>query len=138
MPLELDPARVHPNRGYLLVEITEKLGGLTKGGIFIPGSIADTDRKDTAMGRILELGPPPELCTRKKVRGERSDPWVPNPGVAWPDDYEPFVVGHYVIFPRDVPLAFFWKEARYALVYRHECFLHFADPEAVEFLARES
>ncbi len=90
-------------------------------------------------GRILEVGPPPEMRWRRpENRGERAGSWVPNPGIAWPEAFEPLPVGHYVTFPRDVPIVFFWKETRYAIIHRHECLLCVADPSVLEFLAREA
>lgn len=119
MPVQLNPETVHPGRGKLLVEITEQLGGLTKGGIFISAALADTDRKDLAMGRVVRMGALPKTKhsdrALRTIRGE----FTPNESCQEWKSF-PVSVGDLVCFPRDVPLVITWKEKRYAIVLMQE------------------
>jgi co-chaperonin GroES (HSP10) len=118
--MEIDPATVRPMAGKILVQIVEVLGGMTKGGVFVPPQTQDHMGKDTFYGKVLQMGSLP--TTRLSKRDERGmaqykacDPW--------PQDYRVINQGDVVVFPRDVPLAFTWEQDRYALVLEHEAIL---------------
>lgn len=120
MPVTCDPEILNPTPGKLIVQIVEQLGGMTKGGIFIPESVADGHNKDTAYGRVVKLGAPPEVRLSFSVKKmDRACDWIPW-GKPWPEDYEPITVGDVVLFPRDVPIAVVHETGRYAIVQRQE------------------
>ena len=131
--LTLDPARVHPQPGILLVQIDEVLGGTTRGGIFIPPSVADArGGKDTAHGVVLRRGAAPSL-RHVSLQQEGKDGYkrpgrtrANTTGQTWDLAVFPVEEGDRVYFPRDVPLVFVWNEARYGLVMMDECL--FATP----------
>lgn len=118
--LTVDPSRVRPQPGVVVVRIDEVLGGETSGGIFIPAGIADAQgRKDTASGIVLRAGPAPDLRHEKAgarhytrpgrtLRSQTGTPW--SPGAF------PVQEGERVFFPRDVPLVFLWEDRRYGLI----------------------
>jgi co-chaperonin GroES (HSP10) len=117
----IDPDTVRPLAGKLLVHITAQLGGVTKGGIFIPPAVADTGEKDTATGIVLKIGPMPDLRHDMSSARLRA---IPNEmGVVWSPECFPVQEGDLVIFPRDVPLVWVFKDERYGLVLMHEIIL---------------
>jgi len=129
---QIDPVRVHPLAGLLLVEIDEILGGMTKGGLFAPPDAADGNgRKDTASGKVMKMGPMPAWkhttdvhtrpgCTEDNVSGK-----------TWATDLFPVTEGDHVTFPRDVPLVFVWNERRYGLVRMDEVIYAHDQPTTV-------
>jgi co-chaperonin GroES (HSP10) len=114
----LDPSTVVPTAGNVLVELVEVLGGMTMGGIFIPGTTQDHAGKDTFYGRVMKVGGPPQL----RHIGHRSETRHNQSGKRWSKEYmdELFSEGDIVVFPRDVPLAFNWKDKRYCLCHIDE------------------
>jgi len=129
--IETIPAEtVHCMEGRLLVEIIEVLGGTTKGGVFIPGTLVDHGGKDTAYGRILQVGPTPRTKHESR-RGRYTQLFVPNKsGARWCDEIMAhFRPGNVVFFPRDVPKVFQWKDRRYAIILMEECLLSIAEDE---------
>ena len=103
--------------GKILVEIVERMGGLSKGGIIIPEIVHNTMAKDTAIGKILKRGAPQSYRTALDVtsfcRGDQrrlETEW----GFSRPD------IGSFVSFPRDVPKAWTWADKRYAIILEQE------------------
>lgn len=137
-PQTYDPDTIRPGRGLLLVEIVEKLGGKTDGGIELVGAWQDRHDKDTCYSRVLKVGPKPDFI--HGVDGDlinvptgTPDPGVPfwrdGKGVVWPTGFAEVSVGEVVLHPRDMPLTFLWPRegssgseyVRYGLVWLHEC-----------------
>ena len=119
-----DPTKIKPMPGKLVVEITEILGGKTKGGVHLPINYQDHMGKDTFYGKVLRVGPPPALAHYKSGPGPGLDVRSNKHGNVWPDSMmEPFKVGNIILFPRDVPLSFVWKGKRYAICYIHEAII---------------
>jgi hypothetical protein len=136
--LTLDPARVRPQPGILLVKIDEILGGTTKGGIFLTPDVADArGGKDTAHGIVLRRGAAPSL-RHVTLQQEGKDGYkrpgrtrANTTGETWDTAAFPVAEGDRVYFPRDVPLVFVWEDARYGLVMMDEClFATTADADA--------
>lgn len=129
--LVLNPDRVTPLPGICLVQIDEVLGGLTEGGIFIPGDVAEAKgNKDTAHGIVLKLGPLPDLrhvtlaeCGpegfRRPGRTDRN-----HSGARWPGHAFPVQPGDRLYFPRDLPLVFVYEDRRYGFVNMDECLFY--------------
>jgi|GEM_PF-4943729 len=122
--MEMDPTKLKPMPGRMVVEIIEVLGGMTKGGIFVPGDTQSHMGKDTCACKVLSRGDRPTLGYAREDGGwkqvELSRPW--------PDEYRQAIsVGCVVIMPRDVELAFTWQDPtgwrRYAIVNEHEAIL---------------
>lgn len=116
--MEMDPAKLRPMAGVMVVEVVEVLGGYTKGGLFIPGTMMDHGGKDTALVQVLRLGDAPI----QRV-GFKDGEWGYHPCEPWEAASRNISVGDIVLMPRDVPLVFVWGEKRYALVYEHEAIL---------------
>ena len=128
---QLDPITVHPARGKILVQVVEKLEQVTPGGLIVPDMMEERQHlRDTATGRILEIGPPP---TPKHVflKEEKRLAATPNgTGAEWPKTYLDLKVGLFVVFPRDVPVAFTHEDeggitSRYAIVLQDELICSF-------------
>lgn len=120
MPMSLDPATVRPTPGKLLVQIVEILGGMTPGGIFVPGETQDHAGKDTFFGKVIRRGTAPTVRVDRDPLGAASV----TDSSPWPEEYRTRIAeGDVVVFPRDVPLAFFFGEDRFALVLEHEAIL---------------
>ena len=127
MPVYIDPEKVRPMAGKILVHLEEQLGGYTPGGLFMPPNPDDT-KKDTAIGRVMRLGPMP--ATRHTKPGEKPpidtrdsvSLWTrPNrSGAHWPAEFQNLKVDDVICFPRDVHVVIVWNEQRYALVEMEE------------------
>ncbi len=116
MPIHMNPDRLRPAAGQMIVELIELLGGTTSGGIFIPGTTQDHSGKDTVIARILKVGPPPATRFTKKEEG-----WVQNrSGAVWPDGFATVNERDTVLLPRDVPLVVTWEDRRYAIAVRSD------------------
>lgn len=133
----INPHTLKPMPGKMVVQIVEVLGGETKAGLFIPGTLVDHMGKDTFYGKILSVGPAPALEHYDSPQGihVRDN----GSGNVWPDEImDIFKEGDIVVMPRDVPLAFTWQEGRYAVVHLHEAILHIDadsfDPQEFEFV----
>jgi len=109
--MEIDPLTIRCQPGFVLVLITEVLGGMKKGLFHLAD---DSFEKDTATGKVLQMGPRPSI---RHVRDRglptanttyHSDPW--------PESYPVLADGDVIVFPRDVPKAFSYQESRYALI----------------------
>lgn len=122
--------KIHCAEGKLLIEITEVLGGTTKGGVFIPGTLMDHGGKDTAYGRIVKVGPPPRIKHESR-HGRYTKLFVPNKGGAtWCDSIMGnFRPGNVVFFARDVPKVFQDQGRRYAIVLMEDCLLSVDEDE---------
>lgn len=117
----VDPATIHCMPGKCLVQIVEVLGGTTKGGLHIPEAYADHAGKDTFYGKLLQIGPPPQIKHFKSGRGPGWDVKPNSSGKIWPPEMmDEFKVGDLAVFPRDVPLVVVWQEQRYAICLLHE------------------
>lgn len=116
MYLNLDPSRLRPMPGVMVVQIVEVLGGMTKGGIFVPGGTQDHMGKDTCLVRVLAMGGPPTIQYRRSKDGGMEEKRVGG----WPEGYRSISEGDVVVVPRDVPFVFVHDEKRYALVFEHE------------------
>ncbi len=108
-----DSTKIRPTRGKMLVEIIEQLGGVTQGGIFLPAAIVDKAGKDTAMVRVLRVGPKPF------VRKATPSGWIIT-DVKEPDGFCDYQEGDVALFPRDVPMVFGFQEKRYAIVLQQD------------------
>lgn len=131
---EMDPRTVRPARGKLLIELVQQLGGVTAGGIVLAGHFQDRHGRDTVYGRVLAMGEPPAVGWGRRGRLPDVPDDTPDPGHGcwrererpWPDGFLTVSVGDVVLAPRDVPLAFAWRDpttgrsGRYALVIVHE------------------
>jgi len=113
----MNPEKLTLMPGKILVEIVERMGGLSKGGIIIPEIVHNTMAKDTAIGKILKRGAPQSYRTALDVtsfcRGDQrrlETEW----GFSRPD------IGSFVSFPRDVPKAWTWADKRYAIILEQE------------------
>lgn len=86
--------------------------------------------RDTATGRILEIGPPPDL-EHVFLEEENRLATMPNStGATWPTNYLGLELGMFVVFPRDVPAAFTYEDergttSRYAIVLQDELLCSF-------------
>lgn len=116
MVMNLDPVLLRPMPGIMVVQIVEVLGGMTKGGIFIPGNHQDHMGKDTCLVKVLAKGPAPVVQYRKGESGGMEEKVVGS----WPESYRTITVGDVVVMPRDMDLVFVFEERRYALVREHE------------------
>lgn len=116
---ELDPNRIRPMTGVMVVQIVEVLGGTTKAGLFVPGSMMDHSGKDTCLVKVLRKGASPEKRYSNKTDGTTTV----RDCSSWPDDYRQICVGDVVCMPRDVPMVIVWEGLRYALVNEHEAIL---------------
>lgn len=114
----MNPESLSPMPGKILVEIVERMGGVSRGGIIIPKIVHNTMAKDTAIGKILKLGEPQtyrvahertSFCRGKNQRNLEGQ-W----GFKRPD------IGSFVSFPRDVPKAWTWENKRYAIILEQE------------------
>lgn len=119
----LDPNRVHPLPGKLLIRVDEVLGGTTPGGLFLPPDVADANgKKDTVWGTILRIGDPVRIRLHKGAPKQhpedthRDTDLAPTVLDLRPEDR--------VTIPRDVPLLFVHDDQRYALVYADEVLFH--------------
>lgn len=120
----MNPHTIVPLAGKVLVEIVEVLGGKTKGGIHLPEAYQDHMGKDTFYGRVLKVGPPPDLAHYKSGPGPGWDVRKNTTGTPWPKEVmELFQEGSIIVFPRDVPMVFVWEEKRYALCLVHEAII---------------
>lgn len=133
----IDPQTVNPMPGNAVVEIVEILGGMTKGGVFIPGNAVDHMGKDTAHCKILRVGDAPALEHYKSGRGPGWDVRPNANGAKWPDEImNLFQVHDILVMPRDMPMVFIWESRRFAVVHLHEAILHIRgdsfDPQAFE------
>lgn len=133
----LDPSVVKPMPGKVVVEIVEILGGMTKGGVFVPGTLMDHMGKDTFYGKILSVGDAPRLSHYKSGPGPGWDVQPSASGKQWPAEImDTFQVGDILVLPRDVPLTFTWESRRFGIVLLHEALLHIPgesfDPQAFE------
>lgn len=125
MILELDPNRVNPMPGLMVVEIIEVLGGMSKGGVFVPGTTMDHMGKDTCAAKVIRKGDPPrERFERGSNHGFEARPCEP-----WPDAYRAALVGDVVVLPRDVDKAFVWEGKRYAIVREHEAIVAMSEED---------
>lgn len=122
MAMEIDPSTVQLVAGRVLIHVVEVLGGMTRGGVFVPGSTQDHMGKDTVYGRVVRVGPAPTVRVSRDDRGVASIHQDKSP---WPQEYRVVHEGHVVLFPRDVELAFVHGEDRYAIVNEHEAILSF-------------
>lgn len=116
MHMTIDPKIVHPTAGKMLVQIVEVLGGMTRGGIFLPGLHQDHAGKDTCLVRVLEKGGPPSVAYKRGSDGDVVEKVVGH----WPEEYRPISVGDVVVMPRDMPLVFVFEDRRYGIVMEHE------------------
>lgn len=117
---EIDPNRIRPMAGVMVVQIVEVLGGTTKAGLFIPGTMMDHVGKDTCLVRVLRKGPPPTKRYSNKTDGTTTV----RDCLPWDEEYcRQISVGDVVCMPRDVPMVIVWNELRYALVNEHEAIL---------------
>jgi co-chaperonin GroES (HSP10) len=111
-----DPETIRPLPGKIVVEIVEKQGGMSPGGLFIPALAEQRQHlKDTAICRILKLGPP---GTDYFGYNKQTREWELRHG-SRPIPIR-LSVGDHVITPRDVPLVFVWDAKRYAIILQHE------------------
>jgi hypothetical protein len=127
----MDPSTVKPTEGKVLVEITEVLGG-QRGHLWLPPK--DDAWKDTAMGRVVSIGPRPAAWHRQLGSGYDLLPGRE----PWPAGYPPIEVGQVVVFPRDVPKAWAWEGRRYALILLGEILMLATEEESIEVCAREA
>ena len=125
--MQHNPDNLKPARGHAIVEITEVLGGL-RAGVFVPAE--DHMRKDTAIVRVLKLGPPSRR--RHAVRFSMQPPLVTPADHVWPDGYPGIEEGDQIAVPRDVPKAFGWEGKRYAIIDISEVLLKIPDDLDVE------
>ena len=106
--------------GRVLARVIEKMGGVSRGGIFIPATVQDHGGKDTVMCEVVRVGPAPRRRLRSSIRaGYKYPDWI-DADTPWPDDYAPLKEGDVVIAPRDVELAFGFEEERYVILVREE------------------
>lgn len=116
--VNLDPSRIKPAAGVMVVQIVEVLGGTTKGGLFLPGTMSDHSGKDTCLVRVMKKGDPPRQRFVTNQTDGRSTVKECKPWESRATDS--IGVGDVACMPRDVPLVFVWDDCRYALVYEHE------------------
>jgi len=121
MALTMDPNRITPTAGRMVVKVVEVLGGYLKGGLFMPGVGQDHGGKDTVLVEVLRKGAPP---VERYAIAEDGKTWFARPCEPWVREAtDQISVGDVVRMPRDVPLVFVWEEQRYAIVNEHEAIL---------------
>jgi hypothetical protein len=95
---------------------------MSKGGVFVPGTVEDRFERDSAFGRIVAMGDRPDYFHGKGRDFVRKEDvrYFEHSGTPWPEDYPDVKVDDLVLFPRDVELVLLHEGKRFGIVNLHE------------------
>lgn len=112
------PDTVQPTAGHYVGEVVQRLGGKTRGGIYVLGNDNNT-RMDTCVVRVLRMGLLPALATLGAsnlgatggVAGVGAG-FVKDARRAWPPEFLPVKEGSCFWTSRDFPKVWIHRDAQ--------------------------